>query len=171
MPKHLYELTADIRRALAALAPDGETGEIPEDAGAELAALEMAFNAKAENVAKFIRNLEQEIDENEGRAKPFVEEGQRYLGRAKIAALRIVRLKAYLREQMAALGRDRVDGADLKISLGKAPQVANIFAPEMIPAKYQRHEPDRSTIRAALKDGAEIPGAKLMDGKRTLRIR
>ena len=167
--KHLYEISADMLRALNALEPD-ENGEIALAAVAALDALEIEFRDKVESVAKFIRNLEAEAGVHRAKAQPFIEEAKRHGGRARACDARVEWLKGYLRGHMAKLGIDKVDG-DLRVSLGKAPQVVNVTDESAIPPNYYRpSEPDKTAILRALKAGAKISGAELADGKRTLRI-
>ena len=152
----LYEIPTEQQEALAAyhqnLAETGEAleaGEITADealaqdetAAEELALaldrLDGAFDAKAESVAKMIRNLEAERDTNAAKAKPFEEEVARYKGRARSADSSVRWLKDYLKHQMERMGLSKVEGVDLKIGVqnnGRPSVVVENL--DKVPAEY-----------------------------------
>jgi hypothetical protein len=93
----LYEIADQIERFMAS-AIDPETGEISDEALAELDALEMDFDAKALNVAKFIRGEQAE-------AQAIKDAAQANLDRAASHQRRAERLTGYLDHLLRDRGR------------------------------------------------------------------
>jgi len=101
---------------LYALADAYDTmGQLLLDAGGELTpelaeawdGLAADITQKVENTALFIRNLE-------ATAKAEVEEGQKFLHRAKTKAAAVKSLKEYLKLNLERVGRDRIETLRVK---------------------------------------------------------
>lgn len=90
--------------------------------------------------------------------------------RAKVAA----GLRGYLLNNMQRMGIERIDCPMFSISIRKNPPSVDIFDPLSLPAEYMVTPepkppvatPDKKAIAAAIKEGKEIPGAKLIQGVR-----
>ena len=90
--------------------------------------------------------------------------------RCKVAA----GLRGYLLDNMQRAGIERIDCPMFSISIRKNPPSVDIYDPLSLPAQYMVTPepkppvaaPDKKAIAAAIKAGAEIPGAKLTQGVR-----
>lgn len=88
--------------------------------------------------------------------------------RAKTAA----GLREYLKDNMIATGIQKIDAPLFKIRLQNNPPKVDLFEPGLIPLEYmeQPEAPppyaDKAAIAKALKDGKEVPGARLVQGQR-----
>jgi Siphovirus Gp157 len=62
--------------------------------------------------------------------------------------------------------------AEATLSIRPAPQAVRLINPDVLPADYFRvkREPDVAGIKAALKAGADVPGAALSNAADTLAI-
>jgi hypothetical protein len=156
----LYDLTADYLAALDALA---EIEDLPPEAIADtLEGITGAWEDKALNVARYVRNLEAE-------AAAIEEARKRMDARAKATANQAARLKAYLKAELERTGL-KPKAPDLALRLQNNPQCVSIDDVALIPEDYRRSETVetilRAEIAAALKAGEPIPGARLVRSQR-----
>ncbi|MCC0178424.1 siphovirus Gp157 family protein [Waterburya agarophytonicola K14] len=155
----LWELSEEIRElenAISAIADD-ETLDDEEketklqETFAQWLETGESFNAKAEQVARYIRH-------QEALAEARKTEARRIRELASQAENQAARLRKYLTSQMILSNVNRIDGVSTKISLRKKqPQVLLNVPPEELPAEYVKvtHKPDLTKIRAALKTDAQ----------------
>lgn len=162
----LYELTGELGR-ICELAIDPETGEVDDAFSKALASLEGAIERKIEGVCMILRNLETEADS-------LKDEEARLAKRRKSMEANVMRLRAYVRECMEVGDIPGVKTSRFTVSLSKNP-VKKLQLVGVVPAEYLRapkpREPDKAAITKALKGGAQLEWAKLVDGERTLTIR
>lgn len=161
----LYQAAEGVRALLDQIDP--ETGELPE--GFDQARAIVATKAVA--VAAFVLDNDAQADMVEAHAKAL-------LDRVKTARKRSTWLRQYLHSHMVACGvtEIRSDDGTFKASLaiGRDESV-DVFDAAQLPADYMREipatsEPDKTLIKRALKDGFDVPGAKLVKKDRlTLR--
>jgi hypothetical protein len=156
----LYELSHDYLSALDALA---EIEDLPPEAIADtLEGLAGAWEDKALNVARYVRNLESE-------AAAIEEAKKRMDARAKATANRAARLKEYLKAELERTGL-KPKAPDLALRLQSNPPAVTIDDAAMVPEDYRRTETVttllKSEIGAALKAGQVIPGARLVRSQR-----
>lgn len=153
----LYQAAADVRELLDQIDP--ETGEVPE--GFEQARALVATKAKA--CAAYILDNDAQADMVEAHAKSL-------LDRVKAARKRSQWLRQYLQSHMAACGIQSIKSDDgtftAVLQIGRDESV-EVFDAAMLPADYMREipakqEPDKLLIKKALKDGHDVPGAKLV---------
>jgi hypothetical protein len=152
----LYHAAESVRALLDQV--DSETGELPE--GFEQARAIVATKAQA--VAAFIL-------ENEAQAVMVEAHAKALLDRVKTARKRSEWLKQYLHGHMDACGilSIKSDCGTFAVKLEKErDESVEIFDAAQLPADYLREvpaksEPDKALIRKALKDGFDVPGAKL----------
>lgn len=99
---------------------------------------------------------------------------------ARLQALKAQRMKVaaglrgYLLDNMTRMQIERIDCPMFSISIRKNPPSVDIYDPMSLPAQYMVlpepkpviAAPDKKAIAAAIKAGAEIPGAKLVQGLR-----
>jgi len=152
----LYKAAEQVRDLLDQIDP--ETGEMPE--GFDQARALVATKSQA--CAAFIIENEAQADMVEAHAKALLE-------RVKAARKRSVWLKQYLAGHMAACGIQKLssdDGLTVKLDVGRDESV-EIYDPQLIDMHYLReipakYEPDKMLIKAALKDGHDVQGARLI---------
>jgi hypothetical protein len=153
----LYQAATQVRDLLEQIDP--ETGELPE--GFEQARALVA--AKSQACAAFIL-------ENDVQAAMVEAHAKALLDRVKTARRRSEWLREYLKSHMAACGVREIasDDGTFKVSLaiGRDESV-EVFESGLLPQDYLReipakYEPDKALIKKALKDGFDVPGAKLV---------
>lgn len=153
----LYKAAADVRELLDQIDP--ETGELPE--GYEQARAIVATKAQA--VAAFVLENNAQADMVEAHAKSL-------LDRVKAARKRSDWLRQYLQTHMAACGIREIAAEDgtfkATLAVGRDESV-DVFQPELLPQDYMReipakYEPDKTLIKKALKDGFDVPGARIV---------
>lgn len=156
----LYELSDDYLDALDALADlDDLPPEIVVNA---LDRLTGAWEDKALNVARYIRNLEAE-------AAAIEEAKKRMDARAKRIRNGAARLTAYLKDELERTGL-KPKAPDLTLSLRNNPPSVVLEDESRIPETYRHTETVtrilKSEIGEALKAGQDIPGARLQQTRR-----
>ncbi len=161
----LYEAAEAVRDLLDQIDP--ETGEMPE--GFEEARAIVATKARA--VAAYILENDAQADMAEAHAKSVLE-------RVKAARNRSASLKRYLATHMSACGILSITAEDSSFSAKLEPgrdESVEVFDAAQLPADYQReipakYEPDKALIKKALRDGFDVPGARIVAKDRlTLR--
>lgn len=84
------------------------------------------------------------------------------------------RLKASMLLAMDTIDAKKIERPTATLSVAKVPDKAVITAEESLPSGFlvekTEIKPDKKAILAALKEGAEVPGAILSNGGVTLRI-
>lgn len=158
----LYQLAAEYRSDLERLAeldlPDDVVADTLESLGGEL-------EVKAQNVVAFLRNLETTAASIKDAEKAMAERRKAIEGRA-------ARLKSYVLESMQDNGIQKIECPYFTISIAKNPPAVDIFDDKQIPADYLTDPPppppqiDKKLIAQAIKDGFEVPGARLTQGVR-----
>lgn len=147
-----------------------ESGEIDADAAKDtLDAVSVSFEDKLRNCLMIMREFESTASALEveiGRIKSLQQSAEKSAES----------LKQYVSSCMEMAGNDKADLGLFKVTL-KAPSKAVEIADESaLPEDYfvvvpETKRPDKSLISKALKDGFDVPGAKLVDGKRALLIK
>lgn len=160
----LYKAAEAVRELLDQI--DAETGELPpeyEKASAIVA-------SKAQSVAAYILDTEAQCAMVEAHAKEL-------LKRVKTQRRKADYLREYLRTHMAASGITSIKSDDgtfsAKLEIGRDESV-EVFDMGQLTTEYLRistsYEVDKTTIKAALKLGKDVPGARIVARDRlTLR--
>ena len=149
----LYEIDNEI---MACMTVDEETGEVTFDEE-RVASLSMLREQKIENIACFIKNLNAE-------AEALKAEKQAFAKRQQAAEAKAERLKNYL---SYALQGEKFTSARCAVSWRASERVDIIdeerFFSDDENEEYWKvkREADKTKIKAAIKTGAEIPGAAL----------
>jgi hypothetical protein len=157
MEVKLYEAAQAVRELLEQIDP--ETGELPE--GYEQARALVATKAQA--VAAFVLENNTQADMVEAHAKEL-------LDRVRKARKRSEWLKQYLASHMAACGVLTIKANDGTFTATLSPgrdESVDIFDAAQLPQDYLReipakYEPDKTLIKKAIKDGYEVPGARIV---------
>ena len=138
----------------------------PETLKDTLDSIEEAFEVKAENIAKWIRNLEAD-------KKAFEEEEKRFKEKKQAADNRIKSLKLYLEDNMRLTGKTKFKAGFFSFAIQNNPPSVEVFDEALIPKQFLIEQPvkiDRAGIKELLKAGEEVPGAELKQSS-GLRIR
>ena len=153
----LHQATEQVRELLDQIDP--ETGELPEgfdDARA-------VVTHKAIAVTAYIL----EADRNIESAKAYIKD---MTAKVKSEEKRQDWLRRYLQEHMAAAGiteiKDERGLFKASLAVGRDESV-DVFDEAQLPADYLReipakYEADKTLIKKAIKDGFEVPGARLV---------
>lgn len=173
----LYDEWVAAFENLEAAEPDSDDYLVAEAAVAEVEAALADFGddlaSKAEGYAKLIRNIEAEADVNHAKAKPFLEEAQRYTNRAKALELRVASLKSWLLENFVRTATEKITGNDLSVRRQKnsSPSIEKVDG-DLVPNEFLVPvEPklDSAAIRRAWKESLEdesaIPGLRIVRGE------
>lgn len=156
---NLYELSQNY---LAVQEMDLE----PETLKDTLDSIEEAIEVKAENIAKWIRNLEAD-------KKAFEEEEKRFKEKKQAADNRIKSLKLYLEDNMRLTGKTKFKAGFFSFAIQNNKPSVEVFDEALIPKQFLIAQPvkiDRAGIAELLKAGEEVPGAELKHSS-GLRIR
>lgn len=153
----LSQAVGNLEEALDSIDP--ETGEIGEgfQAAHELVA------SKSEAVAAYLLNSEHYAEMLETRAAELAKQ-------AKSIKKRADWLKGYLLDNMARAGITEIAASDGSFKVKRYPErdeSVEVFDAKQVPMDYMRevpakHEPDKTLIKRAAKDGFDIPGARLV---------
>lgn len=159
----LYALSAEYQEALSALADS----DLPEEAVNDtLEGLQGELVDKARNVAAFSLNLDAQVEMIKTVEKRISE-------RRKLLEKKADRLREYLRENMERCGIKKIEALDGSfVATLTAPRTSVVIEDqESLPKHYLRvkYEADKKAIGDALKDGKDIPGARL-EHKSGLRL-
>lgn len=158
----LYEIAAEYREMVAALmATDSDEQTIADTIEGESFPLEL----KAQNVAYAIKTLQANAEAIKGAEEEMSK-------RRKALENRAASIKDYLLSCMELAGVQRVECPHFVIKVAANPASVAIDDERQIPADYMKQpetpppQPDKKAIAEALKAGGDIPGARLVRGKR-----
>lgn len=123
---------------------------------------------KGKNVAAVFRNLESD-------AKQIKEAEQQLAERRKAYEKRAESLKQYLKTNMEVAGINKIECPWFVITLAQNPESVTVDDEAAIPRDYFKEIPatyqlDKALVKQAIKDGFEVPGARLTRGT-SLRIK
>lgn len=162
----LYEIANNYQQVLQL----AEAGELDEQTVKDtLESISGEFADKARNCMMIVRQLESDssgIKAEIDRLKSLQDQTDKS----------VESLKDYIKFGMEAVGSDKLDLGLFKLTLKAPAKAVEIYEERAIPDDYfavipETKRPDKSLISKALKDGFEVPGAKLVDGKRALLIK
>lgn len=157
----LYEISNDLKALIDAY----EAGEIPEDAYTDtLNAIELAFEDKADNIAKAITNINSDISALQTEIKRLQE-------LQKIRENHVKNLKSYLYEQMKVIGKTKFSTPLFNFTICKNGGLQPIEITGDVPAEYCDLVPNNTLIRTAITEGKKIEFAKLLERGEHLRIK
>ena len=133
-----------------------------------LESIEGAFEDKGSNIVAVVNTLQSDVD-------AISNEIKRLQDRKKSIVNNQDRLKEYLRYNMEVSGITKINHPLFNITLGKPSVVADVTDADLLPDEYVKLEtkitPDKVKIKKALKEGIEIEGAQLSEGKSRLLIK
>jgi hypothetical protein len=120
---------------------------------------------KAQNYGFVIRNME-------ASAEAIKAAEQQMAARRKSIENRAEYLRERLKSAMEYAGVTKLESPHFAISIKKNPEKVEIFEEGLIPCELMNYpvapppSPDKAAIKAAIKSGQEIAGAKLIQGTR-----
>lgn len=155
----LYTIAAEHR----VLADRLQDMDLDEATIADTLEAESGLVDKSQNVAFVIRNME-------ALATAVKAEASAMADRAKRIEKRADAIRAYLHSCMNLAGVQKIEHPQFTISIRKNPESVQIFEEGLLPPDYlreipARYEPDKTLIKQAIKDGHDVPGAKLTRGE------
>lgn len=153
----LYEIT----EAYANL----EAIEDDVDVSSALANVEGALEDKLESIAKVIKNLDAMAD-------AYEDEERRLRTKKQAAKKRVDGLKRYVKDNLEAIGKDKVEAGIFKWSLQYSPPKLVITDESLIPDEFFviERKPIKSEIKKAIEAEQTIDGAEIVREKH-LRLR
>lgn len=160
----LYNLSGEYR-ALAQLLAAGDYDEEAVRDTIEASGLPEAIAEKAQGCEMVARMMEADIPTIDAEIKRLQE--LKKSRQAKADALR-----KYVLDNMLACEIQSIDAPLFSIKVAKNPPSVEIFDERQIPADYMSSppppapKPDKKLIAQAIKDGFDVPGAKLSQGFR-----
>lgn len=166
----LYELSKDYESLILAI----ENGDVPEEAILDtLESITSLLDDKADNIACWIKQLTAE-------AEAIKAEEDKLKARRTAKLNRAERLTNYLAECLSNSGRTKIETARNVISFRKTPEKV-VFDDEkkfiewaMLNAdsllNYGKPTVDRTAVRVALENGAEIEGCRI-ESSQNIQIR
>lgn len=158
----LYQLV-QYQSQLEALADSGEVP--PEQIADTLNALEGDIKEKAVSVAAFTRNLDASADAIREAAKAMLNRADRIEKRAES-------IRNYLLFNMQASGISKIECEWFVLTVRKNPPSVVVDDESALPHEFivqpppPAARPDKAAIARALKDGREVPGARLLQAER-----
>ena len=161
----LYKLATDYQRLADEIdGMDEQTVIDTLEGSTEL----MAIEEKALNISKWMANLNSEADAYENEIK-------RLTDHKRAADNKVKWLKQYLQTCMETAGLQKIKAGTFSLTLQKNPPKLIVDDEKAIPASYltiipEHTEVNKAELKDALKNGNEIPGARLECGT-SLRIR
>lgn len=167
MSSNLYDLSTALQRVNEVIIDD--EGVISDNMEAMINDLLPAITDKVNNLAKWCRNLDGNIDSIDA-------EITRLKKRKEVNDHLKDRLKEYLKDCMMKAGLTKLDIGIMTVSVQRNPPSVNIFAEAAIPAAYKDIIPEqyvisKKRILEALKADIEVAGAELVTDKTNLRIK
>lgn len=162
----LYELAGEYQKLIGAIT-ETEDGEVTPEMETALANVQGEFTAKAENIAKLIRNIESDEDALRAEAK-------RLSDRAKACANKSDWLKNYLKDNMRMMSIDKIKGEVLSLAIRPSPPSCKVVDDSKIPDVYIHTERvvDKKAIIDSFKHGGSVPdGVEIITDNLTLIIR
>ena len=138
----------------------------PEVMQDTLDSIEGTLESKLENTVKVIRN-------RKARREALKAEEDR-LKKARQSEENAVKwLETYVKDNLKLIGKNKYEAGMFKLSIQKNPVSVNITDKKILPEDYLIPQPPKvnnTTLKKALKDGIEVPGAELKQTE-GLRIR
>lgn len=160
----LYNLTQEMLSLEEMLLADG--GEITQEYESLDDQIRFAIMQKTDNIVELARKFEDEIELAKKHERKLAE-----YRKARDNAIK--RLKDYAQQALAFSGESKLKGAMCEISMSKPAQRVDITDQDKLPGRFKRLDVKIETaeIKRAIKDGETIPGAALVDGKRSIKFK
>jgi hypothetical protein len=158
----LYTLSSELQAVAYALAEDGLDQQTIQDT---LESISGDFEDKAKAIVQMSRNFDGLIAQIKEAEVQMADRRKRLEARAKS-------MREYVMREMDATGISHIDCPLFAVSIVKNPPAVDIFDPLQVPDEFRVAPPppppeiSRALIKSALAAGREVPGARLVQGKR-----
>ena len=158
----LYGITQEMMELENALIESG--GEITEDQEAIMVRLGEALTVKTDNIVGFVKKQEDTIQAFANRIEELKTAQAKYLRGME-------KFNEYVIGCMKAKDVKEIKGVLSSIKMRKPAQIVEILDQEKIPEEFIKVTKkvttsiDKTKVKAALKNGDDIPGARLAEGK------
>jgi len=163
---HLYELSTELATINDEII--SADGELTPDLEARLDAVALDFRAKSQGIAKWTLDIA-------GVESMIETEIARLQRKKKVAENLRKRLLTYIKGCMEQADLQKIESPTITLRIQKNPASVEILAEDKLPAKFIRikqiTELDKSGMLAALKNGEDVPGARIVTERTHLRIR
>lgn len=140
----------------------------PEQLTECLDSIEEAFEEKGGNIVAVVTTLQTDVDAIDSQVKRLQE-------RKKMIVNNQNRMREYLRYNMEVSGITKINHPLFSITLGKPVVTCEVTDQSLLPDDYvtvkTEIEPDKRKILKDLKEGVEVEGAVLSEGKSRLLIK
>lgn len=161
----LYE----INQSYANLFDKFEEGEVtPEELQETGNMLAIELQNKSRNIIGYEKSIELAIN-------TYKDEEKRLAERRKVLENKLDRYKEYVKKNMEQMGLQKIETPLGVLSICKSPASVEILDESMIPNEYKTQKivecVDKKAIKEALKNGENIQGVTLVEGKTSLRIK
>ena len=161
----LYELAAEYR-ALAGRLADGDFDPATVADTIEASGLPDDMAQKAQNIEFMARNLD-------GENAALQAEVERMVARIGSNTKKADSLRGYILQCLKLTGRDKLPTTMFTFSTRKS-EAVDVFEADKLPADFWRTPepkppvaaPDKEAIKAAIKEGKEVPGARLQKNEK-----
>jgi len=160
----LHKLSHEMEKVKALFGDD-----VPAEAiNDTLEGLNLEFKDKAEKMLFLVTNMQSDADQIENEIKRLTDKKRTITNSQN-------HLKEYLRSNMEATGIDKIECPLFRITLKKALKVVVIDDQDDLDDEFIKVDTkitaDKTAIKNAIKEGREVLGAHLEDGKRSLLIK
>lgn len=163
---HLYELSAELATINDEII--SADGELTPDLEARLDSVSLDFRAKSQGIAKWTLDIA-------GVEAMIETEIARLQRKKKVAENLRTRLLAYIKGCMEQADLQKIESPIITLRIQKNPPSVEVLAEDQLPARFIRikqiTEIDKSEMLTALKNGEDVPGARLVTERTHLRIR
>lgn len=163
---HLYELSTELATINDEII--SADGELTPDLEARLDSVALDFRAKSQGIAKWTLDIA-------GVESMIETEIARLQRKKKVAENLRTRLMAYIKGCMEQADVPKIESPTITLRIQKNPPSVEILAEDQLPAKFIRikqiTELDKTGMLTALKNGEDVPGARLVTERTHLRIR
>jgi hypothetical protein len=166
----LYELSEQYRKFNELVDNGLSNDELTEDDLQmyidTLDSIKDAIDGKCENIAKFLRNIEGDID-------AYKSEEKRLAKKRKYLENKYDGLKGYMEQMLINANIKQVKAGNFNIRFQKSPSSVEVVDEASIPNEYKEPQPAKIVKKAILDDlkkGKVISGVLLVDDKEHLRI-
>lgn len=132
-----------------------------------LDSIKEAFDVKAENIAKVIKEVT-------GQAEMIDDEIKRLTQRKSAMTNNAKSMKLYLQEQMERVGTRKVQGELLTVAIQKNAPSVRVINERSIPEEFFIPQPaklDKKQLKAELKNGLDLEGVAELVQTESVRIR
>lgn len=161
---HLYEISAELRTLLEAIAE--AEGEVTPEQDQSLDDLHESLTAKVDGICGLIRELESSAEAVDSEVKRLTKRRDAYRNKAR-------RLRQYLTLHLSSIDVDSVKTTRFGVTLRRPALKVSVSDPYRVPTEFVcfHPRPDKKMLRGWLEAGNLCEGAELVMGEPGVTIR